>query len=169
MEKQGLRSHYFTFDEDLTKAKEKLAWLEQINRNRKALDQLAEIVRLDSLYTDADAWQWKRWGKRTRMVKAPPVLKLALVGVKSHEEARIDLYTVMDALKCQALTFAPSSMFSEHRPETIYSGVGKLGRLKVRLQIRGSYVPPRCSVSVVVPSRRTWSRTPATYSVYCVR
>lgn len=146
---------YFSLVDRLEKLRSELTFGEFLWRHREALESIADITRLDSLWADP---YW--------MKGHPLLLRLKYTGTAtSRKEASADLARIMIALRCGALDLR--IVHCAGRPEAEYKGTCWLGHTKLQLRLRVLWLPAGCHVRIA-SERRAW-KTERSYSVSCKR
>lgn len=134
-----------TLADECREAAARAEWLEKLNRSAKALNALYALVELDAGYEKPERSE-EGW-----------VLRLHYCGPhKTRLDARDDLAKIARALKT---SFPPLPDIRAARdpaalPYGLYAAAGKLGRLRVRIELRVPWLPP--GWDVVRHERRRW-------------
>jgi hypothetical protein len=150
----GLRSDFFTFDHALAEMRRDMGWVEHLARHRSTLDSIADIVRLDTLWADAESKQR---------------LRLRYAGTaKSQAEAREDLRRIRSALKCRLLELKAYAPY-DRSPTFHYEGMGRIGRRKVLVELRVPWFKPGCRVESQEIGRSRPLEVRRRYSLACDR
>ena len=157
---QRVSTGYQTLKEEVRKERRKMAWKELLLRNSATLDAIGDIVKLACL-----------WDDNPQRIDGRHRLRLEYIGdARNQEDARKDLARIMRSLRCLFDDLKPDQYHgSEYRPRGHYEGVGKCGRIKVRVEMDVPWLPDGCTVQVT--THGTYQRAPARryYSVICPR
>lgn len=134
------------------------AWVRRLLRNSETLDSLGDIVALDSLWDYA-------YGPHTSPVRR--TLYLRYRGKALNEATfKPDSIRIMKALKCLFGDPEIRGGFSSSPPSTHYIADGRVGKIRVRVDLVVPWLPKGCEVRT---ERYQERRTNLTYSVSCRR
>lgn len=141
------------------KKRREAAWIRRLLKNGDALNEIGDIVKLDSL-----------WDYGYQSLSSPQfrTLYLRYCGkATTEEEFKADSIRIMRALKC---IFGDPEMHNTYHasspPSNHYRAVGRVGKLRVHVDLVVPWLPKGCEVRV---ERHRHQTSSATYSVSCRR
>jgi hypothetical protein len=155
--KTEISSDFFTLTDVLRRARRDTRWIELVDRNRKPLDRIADIVTLGTCWDNA------------AMYEGYHVLRLHYRGEARDEEAiKPDLQRIAAALRAVFNPLEPAMFHSDHNIPGVYKGPGKLRNLQVWIRLEVSFLPKDCQVHIESHNYRQ-NMTHRNVSVSCSR
>lgn len=158
-----IRNNFFTFNYDYRQTQRSYLWLKFLKQNKAALDAIADIVVLDTLYATGDR-AWNTYDKKRRRW-----LRLRYIGTaKSPAESRADRARINAALGCVLRTHTISGYSGGDSPPVgVYRSGGVLGGRPIFVSLETTFLPKGCTVRAERREGYERRSLPPRYTVVC--